>query len=101
MPPPSRTSKATCTSERTSLPQWPASVERGEVSTALLIKSFTTGGTEEHGGWQDPGCLCAPLYWLWLSYFSFCKIASVIRTVEAAPWLMAFDPPVRRIISYV
>src|SRR5437660_8957773 len=31
--------------------------------------------------------------------FSFSKIASVICTVEAAPWLMAFGPPVKRIIS--
>src|SRR5882762_3690049 len=33
------------------------------------------------------------------AYFSFSRIASVIRTVEAAPWLMAFGPPVKRIIS--
>src|ERR1700674_1515923 len=33
------------------------------------------------------------------AYFIFSKIASVIRTVEAAPWLMAFGPPVKRIIS--
>src|ERR1700687_463813 len=34
-----------------------------------------------------------------VAYFSFSKIASVICTVEAAPWLMAFGPPVKRIIS--
>ena len=32
-------------------------------------------------------------------YFSFSKIASVIWTVEAAPWLIDFEPPGSRIMS--
>jgi hypothetical protein len=33
------------------------------------------------------------------AYFSFSRIASVIWTVEAAPWLIDFAPPEMRIMS--
>src|SRR5207302_9976828 len=38
---------------------------------------------------------------VWHGYFSFARIAFVICTVEAAPWLIDFAPPGIRIMSYV